>query len=201
MSNFQKSLLATCAIAVLCMSSVASAAGVRVRGEVTSFEGGIVAVKNAADQTTQVHLDESYAVLLYRDINIDSIPANAYVGVPSIPSHDGNLRALGVLVFPESMRGFNEGSFDWDITQDSKMSNGTVARFVSQAGERVLRLKFAEEEQTVFVPEMTQVATFAPDPERKIKLGDKVVIFAEKAGERLTAKYVGLHENGSLPPL
>lgn len=201
MFRLQEFLLVTAAATALLASSLAQAAGVRVRGEITTLADTTATVTNAADQRTEVLLAKDYVVLVYRNIDLDDIPDNAYVGIPSVTNPDGTRRALGLVVFPETMRGLNEGFFEWDLTAGSKMTNGTLAQVVARAGERVLEISFGEEKQTVFIPEYAQVSTFSAEADRKLAVGDKVVIFADDTGASLTGKYIGVHANGGLPPL
>ena len=130
-----------------------------------------------------------------------SFPENAYLSIPAIDAGGGKLRALGVNVFPEAMRGFNEGFGDWDLTGDSSMTNATLAKLVSSDGERALTVQFGEQSQQVLVPPGTPITTFGAAQGRTVDVGEKVVIFAKVAGGTLSGKFVGVHESGELPPI
>lgn len=188
------------ALALASSSFAVEAAGSRVRGTISDLSGSVATITTAAGQSVKVTLIEP-VVLLYRDIKFEDVPANAYVAVPSIALADGSRRALGLIVFPEKMRGFNEGFSAWDLGPDSKMTNATVAQVVARGGERVVTVKYGAEEQTVFVPPYAPISTFAPAPDKKFEVGSNVVLFADDKTGSLTAKFVGMHENGGLPPL
>lgn len=193
-----KILLASSALAIT--AATAQAEPLRVRGTVSAVDGATITVENAAGQAIEVTLTEP-VVLMYRDIALTDVPENAYVAVPSIPAADGQRRALGLVVFPEAMRGLDEGFKSWDLTPESGMTNASVAQIVARGGENVLTVSYGDEQQTIFVPSTAPVTTFAPAPEEKIKVGDNVVVFADDNNGTVSGKFVGVHENGGLPPL
>ncbi|GFE67024.1 hypothetical protein [Litoreibacter roseus] len=179
---------------------VAFADPLRVRGTVSAFDGSVAVVENAAGQSIEVKLTEP-VVLMYRDISLSDLPQNAYIAVPSIDAPDGNRRALGVIVFPEQMRGMNEGFKVWDLGPESKMTNATVAQVVARGGENILTVTYGGEQQTIYVPTSAPINSFSPDPDEKISVGDNVVIFADESDGVVSGKFVGKHENGGLPPV
>lgn len=190
----------TIAAALTLVSATVHAAGLRVRGEVTAIEGQMISVEAATGQVVEVSVPEP-VVLLYRDIDIEDIAPGAYVAAPTVASADGNRRALGLVVFPEAMRGLNEGFKSWDLGSDSKMTNATVAQIVARGTDRVFTVTYGDEEQLVEVPPSAPVTTFSPAADADIRIGMKVVIFAEQSGDAISGQYVGIHENGGLPPL
>lgn len=186
-------------IMAFCISA-ASAAGVRVRGEIVDIKANSYIIENASGQSITVTISEP-TVLVYSNISLNDVDENAYVSVPSIAVNKDTWRALGVTVFPEPMRGLNEGFDTWDLTSESRMTNATVAKVLSRGGERVLTLSYGDEKQTVMVPETAPVTTFAPNPKRKLEKGNLVVIFADEENDKFSAKFVAVHEDGSLPPV
>lgn len=199
MNAFLKQVAGT-AMCLALWTGLAHAEGVRIRGEVTKISGDTYTVLNASGQSTDVAIKEP-VVLEYRNIALEDIGPEAYVAVPSVQLDGTSLRALGVTVFPEPMRGMNEGFSDWDLTSGSKMTNATIAQVVARGGERVLTLKFGDEQQSVVIPVGAPITTFAPSPDRTLKTGDLVVIFADGADGAFQGKYVGVHADGSLPPV
>lgn len=196
-------ILKTSLIGAALVASTISAAvadPMRVRGTITGIEGNTVTVENSAGQSTVVTLNEP-VVLLYRDIPLSEVPENAYLAIPSIAAGDGQRRALGLVVFPEAMRGMDEGFKGWDLTPESGMTNATLAQVSARGGENILKVTYGEVEQTVFVPPTAPVTTFAPAPDMAVAAGQNVVIFADNSGGAVSGKFVGIHENGGLPPL
>ena len=188
------------AAGLVLMTGMVQAEGLRIRGEVTKINGDVFTIQNSSGQSTDVTISQP-VVLEYRTITLDDIEPDAYVSVPSIALHNNTWRALGVSVFPEAMRGLNEGFSDWDLSSESKMTNATIGKVLSRGGENVLTLSYGDTQQIVVVPETAPVTTFGPNPDRELKTGDLVVIFADGKDGRFSGKYVGVHEDGSLPPV
>ena len=72
---------------------------------------------------------------------------------------------------------------------------------MSRGGENVLTLSYGDTQQIVMVAETAPITTFGPSPDRELKTGDLVVIFADGKDGGFSGKYVGVHEDGSLPPV
>lgn len=184
---------------LLMLGTLANAAGEHVRGELKSLENGVAVVENSAGQRVQVTMKEGYGVLLYKDITVADIPDNAYISVPSIPLAEGKVRALGVNVFPEAMRGFNECFSDWDLSAGSKMTNATLAQVVSAQGGKSLKVRFGDELQDVVVGQSTPITIFDLSPGYELKVGQLVVIFTAEKDNKPIGKFIGVRENGELP--
>lgn len=173
-----------------------------IRGEVTAVDGGKVTIATAAGQPAEVTMKDGYTLLLYRDLALEEVREGAYLGVASVGAGEGPARALAVVVFPEAMRGYNEGSSAWDLAPGSRMTNASVARLERRTGNRELVVAARGETQTISVPERTPVVTFQPAKDRRLKVGDRAILFASEGGDgTLTAGIAGISENGSLPPI
>ncbi|TDF42206.1 hypothetical protein EYS14_05095 [Alteromonadaceae bacterium M269] len=205
MTHFLKSTITIAALLLTVISYTpnANAEGLRIRGEIKKLKNNLASIETTSGQKIEVILEPDYKVLLYKDIRFEDIPKNAYLSIPSIPAGKNKRRALGINIFPEAMRGFNEGLGDWDLTSDSKMTNATLAQVVNSSTKdgRELVVSFGAEKQQVIVPQHTQITTFGPVDNYEIKKGHNVVIFAQVAGGKLAGKFVGVHENGELPPI
>jgi hypothetical protein len=175
----------------------------RVRGTVSAVAGNELTVQTAAGQSVKVQLADKHTVLLYTPLKLSDIKPNSYVAVASVPQPDGSLRAVGLAVFPEGMRGLNEGTKGWDIAPGSRMTNATLAQFVEQGkgGEVVLRYE-GSKTQKVVVNENVPVSTFAPAERSALGVGSKVVVFATRQGDgSLTSGLVGVGKDGYMPPV
>jgi hypothetical protein len=103
-----------------------------VRGVVTSISDGTLAVKS---ETGLVQIRTGSPLQVYRDIPSDLAHVNSasFVGVTSTKQPDGSERAKEIHIFPEELRGTDEGSYPWDQDQskpvgNSRMTNGTVSQ-------------------------------------------------------------------------
>jgi hypothetical protein len=175
---------------------------VRVRGTVTAIDADSIAIQSTSGQSTTVKLQPTYNVIEYRPIALGDIKPNAYLAIASQPQADGSLRAISVVVFPESMRGLNEGTKGWDLTPGSRMTNATTGNIATTPDGRELTLTFKGETQKIAVPERAPVTTFAPTDKAKLKVGSRAVVFGVRGADgSVTGGLVGISLDGSLPPI
>lgn len=194
--------LALSAILVATIVAPARAEEVRVRGTVTAFETDSITIQSAAGQTTKIKLPADYKVLEFSPIKLADIKPNAYLAAASIPQSDGSLRAISVSVFPEAMRGANEGSHDWDLKPGSRMTNATAGEIVAKPDGRVITLSFQGKTQRLVVPENAAVTAIAPVDKDNIKVGAKAVVFGMRdAAGSVAGGIVGITKEGALPPI
>lgn len=198
LSHLKTMLLAATTLSLSALSAAGD--GLRVRGEVVKIDGPMVSVESSTGQIVDVSIPDP-VVLLYRDIALEEIEPGAYIAAPTVAGADGTRRALGLIVFPEAMRGMNEGFKPWDLGGGSKMTNATVAQIVARGGERVFTVTYGGQEQVVQVPTTAPVTTFAPSPDMAVGVGMNVVIFADINDGAISGQYIGVHETGALPPL
>lgn len=172
-----------------------------IRGEIRAITGATYSVETASGQSVDVDLAAEHTVLLYTPLALEDVKAEDYLGIPSAPAQGGGKRALAVVVFPEAMRGFNEGEGNWDLVPGSRMINATLAQVTANEDAGTLTVTYDGDSEEIAVPEGTPVVTFAPAPDRKIEIGEQAIFFAQKTDGGFTAGLVGVSEDGSLPPL
>ena len=183
-------------------SVVAQTPPMRVRGEVEQLNGNVLKVKTREGPSRDITLAPNFAVTGVTTAELSSIAANSFVGVAAVPQPEGMLRALEVLVFPESARGSGEGHYPWDLTPESTMTNATVADLASQPSGRVMTLRYKDGEKKVLVPEGVPVVTFAPADASMLKSGAHVFVSATKQPDgSLTAARVLVGKDGLVPPM
>jgi hypothetical protein len=174
----------------------------RVRGTITTVEGNTMIVNSRGGQKLEVTLNDPLTVLTVKKIDLNSIAANAYVGVATRTGADGKLTALEVLVFPETGRGSGEGHYAWDLEPGSMMTNGTVTGSLAAASGRELALTYKDGSNTIFVPPSAPVVTFAPAERADMKAGAPIFFGATKGSEgKLTAARVIVGKDGVAPPM
>ena len=195
--------LSSAAAACLCAAVPGTAAtnDPHVRGEVVALDGDVVTVRSVTGQDIEVSMAPDYTLLVYTDIELGDIGLDDYLGVPSAPAPGGGRRALSVVLFPEAMRGLNEGDAEWDLVPGSRMTNAALSAVKAVGEDRTLELLVGDDSMLVVVPESAPVVTFAPAPERRLDVGDAAILFASETGDGLEAGLAGVAENGELPPL
>jgi hypothetical protein len=197
--------LALSALLIATIAAPARAADndtVRFRGTVTALETDSITIQSSAGQNTKVKLADDYKVLQFSPIVLADIKPNAYLAAASIPQSDGSFRALSVSVFPEAMRGANEGSTAWDLKPGSRMTNATAGEIVAKPEGRVITLTFQGKAQKLLVPEHAPVTAISPVDKESVKIGAKAVVFGmrDPAGG-VTSGLVAVTKDGALPPI
>jgi hypothetical protein len=79
---------------------------VRVRGTVVSLDGPKLVVHAKDGKDVTVSLKDKYAALAVVKSSMDDIKQGTFIGTATVAQPDGSLRAVEVVVFPESLRGF-----------------------------------------------------------------------------------------------
>jgi hypothetical protein len=109
-------------------SAWAEGTPVRVRGTVVSLDGSKLVVHTKDGNDVTVSLKDKYAALAVVKSSMDEIKQGTFIGTATEPRPDGSLRAVEVVVFPDSLRGFGEGHYPWDLGTKSMMTNATIAQ-------------------------------------------------------------------------
>lgn len=173
----------------------------RLRASVESFDGSTLVVKDRSGEVVRLALADNLVVNEVLPIELAAIQPNSFVGVGSMPQPDGTLRALEVLVFPESARGSNEGHYPWDLQPGSMMTNATVADVAAAPQGRQLRLRYKDGEKTVVVPADAPVVTFKPGDRNLLVAGARIIVTAQLRDGKPTALRVLAGRNGFTPPM
>src|SRR5262249_55597459 len=85
----------------------------RTTGEVTAINGNEMTVSIGDGAVAQVKLNDGWSVTQAQRIDASKIPTGAFVGAGAAKLPDGSLRAVRIVVFPESQRGTGEGARPW----------------------------------------------------------------------------------------
>ena len=197
--------LGSCLLLLLCASALAQtpAPTQRIRGDVVAIDGSNLQVKARSGETLSVKLADNYVVTAVVKIDMTAIKPGAFIGTATVPQPDGTLTSLEVLVFPESMRGSNEGHYPWDLKPGSMMTNATIADVASVGqGGRRMTLKYKDGEKSIVVPEDVPIVTFEPGDKAMLVPGAHVLLTATKQPDgSLTAARVAVGKNGLVPPM
>jgi hypothetical protein len=115
------------AVSIVGASTAAFAAPTpeRVRGTVKSVSDTVLVVHTANGTDETVNLTGATGYLEVAKSNLNSIENGSYIGTATKSVGD-KLVALGVLIFPPSMKGASEGHFSWDSIPDTTLSGGAV---------------------------------------------------------------------------
>jgi len=197
--------LVFCLLLFVCESALAQAPAptLRIRGDVVALDGLNLQVKSRSGESLAVKLADNYVVTAVVKVDMSAIKPGAFVGTATMPHSDGTLTSLEVLVFPESMRGSNEGHYPWDLKPGSMMTNATVADVAGAGqGARRMTLKYKDGEKTIVVPEDIPIVTFEPGDKAMLVPGAHILLTATRQADgSLTASRVAVGKNGLVPPM
>lgn len=175
---------------------------VRVRGAIEKLDGNQLTVKTREGPSVQIKLADTYAVAAVVPTELDKVAAGTFIGTASMKAPDGSLVALEVLLFPEAMRGSNEGHYPWDLQPESMMTNATVSTVAAAANGRELTLTHKGGTNKVIVPPGIPIVTFEPGSKDMLAPGAKVFIGTQKQADgTLTAGRVNVGKDGLTPPM
>ncbi|HEY8296549.1 MAG TPA: hypothetical protein VIG32_00805 [Candidatus Baltobacteraceae bacterium] len=143
------------------------------------------------------------------------IKPGTFVGIANVPG-SGAMRALEVVVFPNSMRGTGEGNYPWDLPANghaSMMTNGTVSSSGSKsmmtngtvshaaAPGQPITLTYKGGSQRVVVPPNVPIVRVVPGSAKLLAPGVHVFVITTSPSGKLTAAHIIAGENGVVPPM
>lgn len=184
------------------IAAMAQTTPTRLRGTITAVEGNSVTIATREGNSVSVKLADNWVVALVAPLTMADIKAGSFVGIASLGT-DADRSALEVLVFPEAMKGSNEGHYPWDLQPESMMTNATVSTVSSAADGQTLRLEYkGGGTQTIKVKPGTPIVTFLPGERSDAKVGAKVFVGAAKAADgTLSAGRLNIGKDGLTPPM
>ena len=99
------------------------------------------------------------------------------------------------------MRGLAESHYPWDLdSKPNAMTNANIAKVDNVGTDRVLKLNYKNGEQTITVPEGTEVVAFVKAPTAgELAVGRKVFVVMKKDSLEAAAVVVGAE--GIKPPM
>ena len=190
-----------------CLFSVAAIAQTtapptRIRGTIAAVEGQTLTIATREGPKVDVMLNDPLTVATVKKVDLASIAPGTYVGIATRNGANGEMQAIEVLVFPDSMRGAGEGHYAWDLEPGSMMTNGTVSGAVQATSGRELSLSFKGGSNKIVVPPDAPIVTFAPAERADLKPGAPVMFGATKnADGKLAASRVKVGKDGVAPPM
>lgn len=155
-------LAAVCAFTLAGVMQISAQETLRVRGTIERVEGGTYIVISRAGDSLRLRLASHATVAASVRVDVADIKPGAYIGTAAVPQPDGNLRALEVHIFHESMRCSGEGHRAWDLLPQSTMTNATVDDVVTSRNGRSVTLKYNAGEQRIQIEPGTTVISYLP---------------------------------------
>jgi hypothetical protein len=174
----------------------------RLRGTVEKLDGQNLVIKARDGQPQTIVLAANVTVVTLVKKTVGDIKAGDYVASTGVKGTDGKIHAVEVRIFPEAMRGGNEGQFPWDLMPDSVMTNATVGKITEAPQGPMLHVTFKGGESDYTVGPEVPVLTYGPGDTGLLKPGIAVFIGAlKKPDGTLTASRVTAEKDGIKPPM
>ncbi len=196
-----RAVLALAAWAGLSLAAHAQAPQTRLRATIEAVDGDTLHLKERSGERLAVTLSPDAKVVGVSQAGIGDIKPGSFIGSAAAPQPDGTLQALEVHVFPPSMNGTGEGSYAWDLTPGSTMTNGTVSGLVAVHG-RTMTVSYNGGEKTITVPQDVPIVSLAPTDRAQLTVGAHVVLAPVKGADgMLAASRINVGLNGAVPPM
>jgi hypothetical protein len=174
----------------------------RIRGTIERASEQALTIKSRDGQTVTVTLAPNFTVAAVSKASLGDIKSGSFVGAAALPQPGGTFKAQEVLVFPEAMRGSNEGHYPWDLSPGSTMTNASVTAMVSGNDGTALTLKHKDGEVRVVVPPDAPIVTLGPGDKSLLVPGAGVFVPASRAADgTLSAGRVLVGKDGLMPPM
>jgi hypothetical protein len=175
---------------------------VRVRGDVVSLDGSKLVVHAKDGKDVNVTLKDNYAVLAVVKSSMADIKENTFIGTATVAQPDGSLRSLEVVVFPDSLRGFAEGHYPWDLGPSSMMTNATVAQKVRAVDGETVSVTYKGGEKKITIPANVPIVALIPADKSDVKPGAIVFVPTEKQADgTLLSGAILFGKDGVVPPM
>jgi len=174
---------------------------IRVRGTITGIDGQTIFFSERSGEKLRIQMSEKFTIQEVYPIQISEIQSNSYIGTATLPNKSGELVALEVLVFPESMRGVGEGHYPWDLEPGSYMTNATVSQFVKVGESGKLQLKYKDGEKTVLVPKDVPIVTFRPGSNSLLVPNAQALIVVSQQDGKIMGVRATIGKDGFKPPM
>ena len=186
-------------LALLGGTAVAQAAPPqRTRGTIDSITPTQIMVTSRSGAMVTYAISGDTKVAGEKTVPISAIQSGSYIGSAAVPAGGGKLRALEVTVFPPAMKGTGEGSYAWDLTPKSSMTNGTVGHLVVSNGN-TMTVNYGGGEKTIIVPADVPIVKIDPGSMSDLKTGLKLIVFPSRTDPK-TAGTIVYGEDGITPP-
>ena len=189
-------------VALATLAQAQSSPSTRLRGTVAALDGRELTLAVREGGTARIILAEDWSALEVARIDPAKIPVGAFVGVGAARLADGSLKAVQVVVFPESMRGTGEGHRAWDVVPEGTMTNAPVAATVTGASGPSLTLATGGKTYDVVIPADARVVILEEGAREVIKPGTPVIVTARPGADGVLAvSRVQTGKGGTEPPL
>jgi hypothetical protein len=186
----------------LAQSPAPAASPTRVAGTIEKFDGSTLTVKNRDGEAVAVTLADNVAIYGVEKRNLTDIKPGDFVASGGVKGTDGQIHAVEVRIFPQSLRGIGEGQRDWSVKPDGVMTNATVGTVSQSPAGGMVHVTYKGGQSDYSVGPDVPVLAYVDADRTLLKPGAAVLIFAQKQSDgTLTTSRVTAEKNGVKPPM
>ena len=181
----------------------ARAESVHERGTITSVDGPVVHVKDRDGRDVVLNLDDGWKIVGASAATMADIKPGVYVGTATT-GEDTGMKAVEVVVFPESMKGTGEGHYAWDLQPNGKtmMTNATVSNEVKGTDGKTVTLAYKGGEKKVDIADDTPIVRIGEATRADLVPGAKVFVSGSgMSGDKIEKGAVVVGKGGTTPPM
>ena len=173
-----------------------------IRGTIRAVGENSLTIATRDGQTVTVALKQPLTVATVKRLDISAIRSGTFIGTAARPGPNGELVAMEVVVFPESLRGTGEGNYAWDLAPGSSMVNANISALVKNSAGRDLTLSYKGGSTKVVVPPNVPIVEPVPAHRADLKPGAPVFLTPTRAedGSLSTARVI-VGKDGVAPPM
>lgn len=194
--------LAVAIVAISLSVAAQNAQPPRLRGAVTAVDGTEMTVAVGDGAVARVRLNDDWEVIEAARTDGSKIPQGAFVGAGATKGTNGVMRAVQIIVFPESARGRGEGHRAWNGAADGLMTNAPVTATVSSAQGPELTLTTGGQTYKVAVGPEALVVMQADVPRDRLKPGINIAFAPTRAADgTLSVSRITIGKDGAAPPI
>ena len=185
-----------------------TAAPTQVRGEISSVDGRTVTVQTREGEVAKLELAADGKIFGMVPAKAEAITTDATIAAAAVPEKEGGnerLRAQVVVIFSDSMKGAGagEGYFTFNVTPESAMRTGDVAKSEAGEGGQIVTIRYPQGGATIVIPPDAKVVTLEPGDASLLKKGGHVFVpTAERQPNgSLAVSMVAVGKDGFTPPM
>ena len=114
----------------------------RVAAAIEKFDGRTLTVAGPDGQSQSVTLSADAKILGVENRKLTDIKPGDFVAAGGVRGTDGKIHAVEVRIFPEELRGTDEGQRPWDMRPEGVMTNATVATLSQTSNGGVIHVTY-----------------------------------------------------------
>jgi hypothetical protein len=195
-------ILTAACLGLTVAAATAQAPRSHIRGTIQTVGDNALTIKTREGQTVTVTLKQPLMVSAVKRLDISAIRPGTFIGTAARPRPNGELVAMEVFVFPESLRGTGEGNYGWDLAPGSSMVNANISAEVQGSDGRDLTLSYKGGSAKVLVPPDVPIVAPVPAQPADLKPGAQVFFTPTRAADgSLSTARVIVGKDGVAPPM